>query len=109
MPYECLNKFYKVYVAAMYLVSIISRHSLIIEVYHRNLTNKSKQSLYKSFLQLINSYLKQLYISNMMVHFSYKSRCGVMYIKAFKRRNGLSYGIDKQPWVISNLFFELYL
>ena len=58
---------------SLYLVSIISRHSLIIEVCHTNQTNKSKQSLYKSFLQLINSYLKQLYISNMMEHFSYKS------------------------------------
>ena len=73
MLYEWLNKFYKVYVAAMYLVSSISRHRLRIEVCHGNQTNKSKQSLYKSFLQLINSYLKQLYISNMMEHFNYKS------------------------------------
>ena len=37
------------------------------------------------------SYLKQLYISNKTECLSYKSGCGVMCIKAFKRRADLGY------------------
>ena len=37
-----------------------------------------------------NSCLKHLYISNKMVHFSYKSWCGMMSIEAFKKA-GLGY------------------
>ena len=53
-----------------------------------------------------NSYLKHLYISNKMEHFSYKSGCGMMRIEAFKRRAGLC--IDKWLWVINNKML-LYL
>ena len=72
------------------IVGIISRRDLRIEMCHRNQSNNSLPSLYKPLLSL-NNYLKQLYIGNKTEHFSYKSRCGMMHIKAFKRRAGLGY------------------
>ena len=43
--YDWLNKFYSFYMAAV--VSIISRHGLSIDAYHRNQLDNSKLVLYK--------------------------------------------------------------
>ena len=90
-PYGWLNKFYSFCMAA--IVSIISRHSLTIEVRHRKHPIKSKLALYKLLLHYYN-HLKQLYISKKMQHFSYKGGCGIhrhMHIETFKTRAGLGY------------------
>ena len=87
------------------IVSVVSRHGLTIEVHCRNQSNKSKLALYKLLL-CFYSYLKHLYISNKMEHFSYKGGCGMywqMCIKAFNRRAGLSR--DKRLWGISKIMF----
>ena len=62
------------------LVGIISRCGLRIEVCHRNQPNKSRLAVPFSL-----SYLKQLYISNKLECFSYKSGYGLTCIEAFKR------------------------
>ena len=51
------------------------------------------QALYKALI-LCNSHLKQLYLSNKKVRFSYKGGCGVRggtHIEVIKRRAGLGY------------------
>ena len=107
-PYDWLNKFYSLYMAA--IVSIISRRGLTIEARHRNQPNKSKLSLYKPLLCLykpllcLYSHLKQLYISNRTKHFSYKGgrgMCGHTRIEAFKEE--LAWATYKRLRVISNI------
>ena len=62
------------------VVSIISRHSLRIEAYHR--TNLiSKLALYNFNW---NSHLKQLYISNKTDYFNYKGGCGIRVLRHLK-------------------------
>ena len=51
------------------------------------IANETKQALYKLLL-CFNSHLKQLYISTKTEHFRW---VWYMYIKAFKRRDGLGY------------------
>ena len=62
--YDRLNHFYCFYMAA--IVSVVSRHSLTIEVYHRNQPDMTE-------------------------FFSYKSDCGMTCIEKFKRTAGFSY------------------
>ena len=76
------------------IVGISSKHSLRIEVHLRKQPNKSKLALYYKSLLHFYSHLKQLYISNKTVRFSYKVGCGVRgrtCIKVLKRRTGLGY------------------
>ena len=73
-PYDWLNKFYRLYVAAV--AGIIGRYGLTIEVHHWNQLNKSKLALCKPGIHFY-SHLKQLYISNKMGLLSYKGRCGI--------------------------------
>ena len=54
-----------------------------------------------------NSYLKQLYISNKMEHFSYKSGCGMTHIEVFK--NELVWAIVKRLQFISNIMLVTYI
>ena len=85
---------------------MISRHSLTINAYHENQTNKCKLVLYKPSIHL-NYCLKQLYISKKMEPFSYKGRFGITHIEMFKRRAGLGY--NKWLRVISNtMLFKSY-
>ena len=53
------------------VVDIVSRHSLSIDMQHRNQLNKSKLALYK-VLAHSNSDLKLLYMHSKMEHFRYK-------------------------------------
>ena len=72
------------------IVGIITRRGLRIEAcYNINLIRVSYHYISHSFQ--FHGYLNQLYINNKTEHFSYKSGCGVMHIKAFKRRAGLGY------------------
>ena len=68
-PYHWLNKFYNFYMAAV--VSIVSRCDLKTEVYCKSQSNKTKLVLYCYFH--FKSHLKQLYTSNKMEYFGYKS------------------------------------
>ena len=56
--YDCLNKFYSIYMAA--IVSIASRRGLSIDACHTNQPNKSKLQLYKLLIHFLvviyNSY-----------------------------------------------------
>ena len=86
------------------IVSIISRHSLTIEVRHRKHPNKSKLALYKPLLHYYN-HLKQLYISKKMEHFSYKGGCGIhRHMHISKRlKQELAWDTDERFWISSNI------
>ena len=67
------------------IVGIDSRRGHRIEVHCKNQPNKSKLAQYKPLLHFYSN-LKQLYMSNKKVRFSYKGGCGVhgrMHIEAF--------------------------
>ena len=59
------------------VVNIVCRCGLSIDASHTNQPNKNKLMLYKPLIH-IYSHLKQLYISNKMIHFSYKGTVGVV-------------------------------
>ena len=80
MWYDWLNKSYSFYMTA--IVFICSGCDLRIEVHRRKQPNKTKITI------------KQLYTSNKMEHFNYKSGNGVrefLCIKVLKRTAGLGY------------------
>ena len=81
-PYDWLNKFYSLYVAAV--VGIISRCGLSIDEHHENHLNKYKLALYKPSIHF-NSSLKWLYISSKTEYFNYRGGCNVICIEAFKK------------------------
>ena len=55
-------------------------------------------------LSLFNSHLKQLYLSNKTVRFSYKGGCGVLAVHVSSQLKGeLAWATDKQLQVISNI------
>ena len=53
-PYDWINKFYSLYMAAV--VGIVSRHGLSINAHGRNQPNKSKLVLYNLLLSLEESF-----------------------------------------------------
>ena len=76
-----------------YIISINSRHDLVIEACRRNQPNKSKLALYNPLLSL-QQLIKQLYISNKTGHFSYSGGCDVTHIEVCKK--ALAWTADKQ-------------
>ena len=88
--YDWLSKSYSLYVAIV--VGIVSRCGLYIDTHHENQPNKHKLPLFKWSIPF-NSSLKWLYINSKMECFSYKGgyTCGVMHIKALKRRACFDY------------------
>ena len=76
------------------VVDIIGRCGLNVDVCHRNQHDKSKLALYKPLIHNCN-HLKQLYVRNNAITFSYRGGCGLCgcrpHINEFKRSVGLGY------------------
>ena len=78
------------------LVGIVSRRGLRIKLCHRNQPNKSKLALCKPLLYFY-SHLKQLYISNKIVCFSYEGGVVSVYVYVSRHlKQGLAWATNKR-------------
>ena len=89
------------------VLSIVSRHGVIIEACCRNQLNHSKLALCKSLLYFFN-HLKQLYIYHKTEHFSCKVGVAYLGLHVLRRlTEELVWVTDKWLQVINNtLFFK---
>ena len=93
-PYDWLNKFYSLYMAAF--VNIISRHGLTIVTRHTNQPNKNKLALYKPLIHIC-SHLKQFH--HMIIKVSVVC-VGVILISICLKKSWLELRTDKLTWII---------